>query len=783
MHLRKIMLLLLLWLAFGSHATGQEFAPIEPEGPEKPELWVDFSIEGGFYNQDLRIELSSPGAQIYYTTDGNTPDPRVGSHKYTGPIDVSTTTPIRAIAVKDGRQTKPISHTYFIREPESNFPVVSIVIPPAVLFHPASGLFVKGHNIVDTIWKMPGANFWSKAEVPMNTEIFEADGTCVFRSGAGFRLFGGMSRLFPQKSITIVARDRYGQKRIDYPIFGKKGLKKYKFLVLRNSGSDFGKSHFRDGLMTSLVDDWDIDKQDYRPSQVYINGEYWGIYNIREKINRYFIAGHHDVDKDSIDLLEHRFNRKTGSRRHYQRLLDFLDRYNLDEPSNFTYVESQMEVDNFLKYQIAQIYFDNQDAGGNIRFWRPQTPEGRWRWILYDTDWGFGLHDEQAFKNNSLAFHTEPDGPRWPNPPWSTFLLRKLLENRSFEKAFVNRFCDYLNTSLSSRVVEQKIDEFQLRLEPEIPRHLDRWHLSLDRWYEQINQMRIFARQRPDHCRMHLMEKFDLGREREVRIDVSEGGKVILNHNLKLKGAGFEGKYFERVPIRLQAVPRLGYRFSHWEGIDVPPDAGEFTLSLTEGAYHIRAVFEKYVHPLAGKVMINEISANNRESGDWIELYNYSDETVQMGDWIFTDRGHEFMLPDVTIPPRDYLILCEDSKDFVQVFPKAYRYIGDFDFGLNKRYERLGLFSPEGALVDSIIYEVPPIDTVFTMNLLLPNLDNADFENWELLRGIGTPNAANRYYVESTIQARRELWIEIGIAAGVILLCIMLLALRAMGKI
>ena len=91
MHLRKIMLLLLLWLAFGSHATGQEFAPIEPEGPEKPELWVDFSIEGGFYNQDLRIELSSPGAQIYYTTDGNTPDPRVGSHKYTGPIDVSTT--------------------------------------------------------------------------------------------------------------------------------------------------------------------------------------------------------------------------------------------------------------------------------------------------------------------------------------------------------------------------------------------------------------------------------------------------------------------------------------------------------------------------------------------------------------------------------------------------------------------------------------------------------------------------------------------------------------------
>ena len=107
-----------------------------------------------------------------------------------------------------------------------------------------------------------------------------------------------------------------------------------------------------------------------------------------------------------------------------------MENNDLSDPVNYTYIQTQMDVQNFMDYQIAQIFFDNRDAGGNIRIWRPQTQNGRWRWILYDTDWGFGLHDDLAYKYNSLAFHTKPDGPRWPNPPWSTFILRKLLGKR-----------------------------------------------------------------------------------------------------------------------------------------------------------------------------------------------------------------------------------------------------------------------------------------------------------------------------------------------------------------
>ena len=257
-----------------------------PKAKEK-RLEIEFSVEGGFYEDAIEVQLRSPGAKIYYTLDGSQPNRR--SKRYKRPLKIKETTILRVIARKGRKKSKIRSHTYFIDEPASTFPVISIGITPSVLFDPETGLYMQGADAIDSLWTKDGANFWSKREVKINTEIYETNGECEFNSVTGFRLFGGMSRLFPQKSMTIVARDRYGKKSFKHRIFGKKGKKKYKFLVLRNSGSDWGKSHFRDALMTGLLDDWDIEKQDYRPAHVYLNGKYWGIYNIREKINRYFI--------------------------------------------------------------------------------------------------------------------------------------------------------------------------------------------------------------------------------------------------------------------------------------------------------------------------------------------------------------------------------------------------------------------------------------------------------------------------------------------------------------
>ncbi|MCB0642346.1 MAG: CotH kinase family protein [Phaeodactylibacter sp.] len=755
-----------------------------PQDQHKPELAIHFSYDGGFYEGEVDLQLACPGADIYYTLDGNEPTIGKAEQRYTTPIHLNQTTVVRAIAIKASAYTPVATHTFFIREPHTNFAVVSLAVPPVVLFNPSTGLFVKGENAVDSLWMLPGANFWSRKEVFASTEIFEADGNCVFRSGTGFRLFGGMSRLFPQKSMAIVARERYGESRIRYPIFGKKGLKKFKFLVLRNSGSDFGRAHFRDSLMTSLVEDWDLDKQDSRPAHVYINGQYWGIYNIREKINRYYLAGHHNVDKDSVDLLEHRYTLKQGSRRPYMRLLDYLENNDLSSDANFAYVQTMMDVNNFLNYELAQIYFDNQDAGGNIRYWRPKTEDGRFRWILYDTDWGFGLHESDAYTHNSLEFHTAPDGPGWPNPPWSTFILRKLLENKQFERQFITRFCDHLNTAFHPYRVLGRIDAFEKMYEPEMDRHLERWNLRRSEWEADIAIMRKFAEERAELVRMHLMERFDTGQQRKLRIEVVGGGKVLVNDFVEVEEIErFSGTYFEHLPVHLTAVPKLGYRFSHWEGIGIDKDVRNVALQLRGEVSTVKAVFEQFEDPLEGKIIINEISSNNKVTGDWLELYNKSDDRILMTGVRITDFRHSFILPEIILPPKDYLVVCVDKEKFISHFSASQRVVGNLGFGLNKREEKIGLFSQDGALIDEVLYDVPPSDSAFTLNLMLPNLDNADPENWEILYGFGSPNEANDYYVAATIQARREMWMEIGGASAVILVCITLLLLRHRGKI
>ena len=152
----------------------------------------------------------------------------------------------------------------------------------------------------------------------------------------------------------------------------------------------------------------------------------------------------------------------------------------------------------------------------------------------------------------------------------------------------------------------------------------------------------------------------------------------------------------------------------------------------------IVALFEPYIHPMAGKIIINEISANNKKTKDWVELYNNSDEVANLADWNFTDTKHFYHLPDIQLAPKEYLILTEDQVAFNNEFPDVFAVAGNFPFGLNKRIENVSLYAADGALIDSIAYQLPPTDSTFTIGLLLPHLDNGDLENWEIIKGEGT---------------------------------------------
>ena len=740
-----------------------------------PELIFDQT--GGFYPEPQRLELSAPGGRVYFTDDGTEPEAR-SAYLYRRPIRLRESTVIKAFAVRDGKRGPTVAHTYFIDEPESTFPTVSIAVPPGILFDPDRGIFVSGSE-ADSSQMQHSANYWTRREFPIHTEIFETDGSCVFRSRTGMRLFGGVSRTFPQKSLVLVARKRYGEKKFDHPVWGEKGPKDAKFLVLRNSGSDFGKSHFRDAYMTSLVESWDLDKQASRPAHVYLNGRYWGVYNIREKVNRYFLREHNRIsDKDSVDLLEHRYVAKRGNRKSYVEMLRWLRKTDLSNPIAYAQLRDRMDVDNFLDLQIAQIFFDNRDAGGNIKFYRPHDPDARWRWVLYDTDWGFGMHSETAYDNRSLRFFTQADGPQWPNPPWSTFLLRKLLENSEFRKDFALRFRDRMNTDFRTEHTLERLEVFVARYEAEMPRHQSRWNLGRRYRQKHLDRMREFAKRRPTYITEEVRDFFAAGKLRHVRVGATEGGHVVLNNTLEIAGGDtLAGDYFERYPIRVRAVPRLGYRFVGWSGGRYANDM-EFPVELYRDTTNIFAVFEQYTHPLRGEILFNELSVNNRTSGDWLEIHNYSTESVDLEGWRFTDLSNEFVFPKITVPARDYVVVCRDSSKFKRVHPDAHRIVGGMDFGLSKRHEVLALYSNDGAVVDSFSYQLEPRDSAFTLALLLPHLDNGDLENWEMLDGNGTPLNANPYYVTSTLQSRRDAWVQSGLAAAVLILTVLALFWR-----
>ena len=245
-------------------------------------LSLSFSKIAGKYTESIEVKLTSElGNKVYYTTDGTRPTSE--STGYRKAIKISKTTVIRAIVYSRGRRGRIYTNTYLINE-KTKFPIISIAIAPEILFDKTTGWFNPGPS-AETEYPFLNANFWSRNEVGANIEIFESDGSEVFDSRAGVKLFGGMSRVFPQKSLAIACREAYGETRIRHQIFPNKKQNTFKHLVLRNAGSDWGKTHSRDAVITGLLNDVDVSKQAYRPSLVFINGMYWGIYNIREKIN------------------------------------------------------------------------------------------------------------------------------------------------------------------------------------------------------------------------------------------------------------------------------------------------------------------------------------------------------------------------------------------------------------------------------------------------------------------------------------------------------------------
>ncbi len=597
----------------------------------------NFSREGGFSGEPFELELvsSAPGAAIHYTLDGSEPTER--SARYDGPLriapgaDPSSGRVVRARLVGEGGEASDVvTHTYFVGEGFAAgrpLPAVSLATDPANLFDRGFGIY-SDSNALKTGW------LWER---PVSVEFFEADGRRVLNADGGVRIQGAWSRRRPRKSLRLYARPEYGPSdAFRYPFFP--GLKKagsgeplseFKTLILHNSGNDYNGAVIRDALLQGLVEHSpDLETQASRFVTLYLNGSYWGLYCLRERLDEHCLAANYDVPPERVAILELDAEVKHGTgqdREEYLALRDYAKTRDLSDPASYRHLVGTMDPRSLIEYYSANIYFHNVDwAYNNIGYWRIRPEgsdrgdlpgrDGRWRWMLFDVDSGFAL-ERPPFRTIERfeRKHGPSSGPaantlkwalmvrdlrfeqRWPN-----LLFRSLLANGEFRNAFINRLADELNSSFLPERVIQRIDELEEALLPEMAAQIRRWGEigSVEEWRRNVEGLRRFARERPEHVRRHFVEHFGLGGcvRVNLRADPREGHVRINGLTVAESTPGIRrpqdwtGVYFRGVPVRIAAIPEKGYRFAGWEGTELKE--AEITL-VPEGDLELAARFER----------------------------------------------------------------------------------------------------------------------------------------------------------------------------------------------
>lgn len=744
---------------------------------------VQFTPNGGIYKNQQYIKLSTNNENdsIFFTTNGKLPD--IHSNLFTGPIKLDSTTVIRAVVLSNGiLQTHTLcTHSYFVNE-EVHLPIISLVTDPDHLFSNETGIYVTGTNGIPGMCDKLPRNLNQDWERPVNIELIESDGTVAINQMAGAKIFGGCSRTRrPIKSFALFARAQYGKGSFNYRLFPDKPIDKSESLLLRPSADDQAQTMFRDALAQySLIEHMDVDYQAYRPVVVFINGQYWGIHNIREKINEHYIESNFDVDESNVIILDKDGKLVQGENNsHYKSMIAFAEKNNLAIKENYEYIKTQMDIDQYIDYQIANIYLAERDwPGNNIKFWRADgSMYDRWRWLQYDRD--------QTFKNatyNAMEVATEPNcNCSWPNPPWSTLLFRCLLENETFRDQFIQLFAYHMATTFEPKRLNNMIDQFSKGIEAEIPRHVERWggikvedsgegwseanFASVDDWEKHVQAMKIFSNDRPRYASTHIQSYFKINGRAYITLETynpNEG--YIMLYNKKIPETGYRFNHFRTANMELTAVSKTGYRFSHWEYKSTTENkiiyAQTFLLKPTQAT--LIAHFLPDTPKTEAAVIINEInyhSYDGFDTGDWIELHNRLEQTVDISDWYLKDSNDSnvFYLPQATLlKGKQFLVVCNDIALFKHNFPEILNSIGNMDFKLSNSGEAIRLYNNYGSLIDSVKYsDLFPWPVLadgkgHSLELIDPWMDNSLAENWSnsILFG-GSPGKANGEIINS----------------------------------
>lgn len=550
------------------------------------------------------------------------------NNQYIPQTPVFKGTVVKARVVVDSEYSDIVVRNYYVT-PQGvsryTLPVISLNIDEDKYYGYENGLNVAGQlfdqwrtdnpDDESDIWT--NANYWasgSSSELRLNFSYME-NGVEILNHDAGIRNHGNGSRHMPNRSVRLYAKGDYGVNKFNHSFFNDYDYDSFKRIILRNSGNDGYKTMFRDAFIQQTVKHLNFEIQEYQPVILFVNSEYSGIYNIRERYDEHYFDRVFGIDEDELDFLENDGIVDVGDASHFWSMMSYLENNSLSDDTNFDYVTTLIDPVNYTDYYIINIFSVNYDwPHNNYEFFRkrvvytPNAPygqDGRWRWVVKDMDFGFNLFENDEYSHNTLEYATKFYLPEEWNAEIfnkSTLLMRRLLENENYKNYFINRFADLLNTTFLPSKVIDKIDELEAVIEPEIGEHIQRWGGELSSynvWKSNIGVMETFAQQRPDYQIQHINQKFNTD-DIEVMLDVSDEnhGYVKINTidilpttvGVAENPYPWTGTYFENIPITITAVPNEGYVFSHWLGT-VEGEEEEQLIISPDSSIYAKAVF------------------------------------------------------------------------------------------------------------------------------------------------------------------------------------------------
>ena len=529
---------------------------------------VRFLPSAGVYSTGMQVELRIQNQEgtIRYTLDGA--EPGTGDPVYSGPISVTDHTIIRARQWLDGYEPGEPSTASYIISDGFTLPVISLVTDPANLWNDQTGIYVVGTNGIVGYCSDEPRNWNQDWERPVSFEYFDLLGGRQLQIDGGIKIHGGCSRQAPLKSLGIFARSRYGRNSMDYPFFREKDVDSFKGLILRNAGNDYWYSYIRDAVIQASVTPYmDLDGQAFEPVQVFLNGEYWGIHNLREKVNEHWVTSNYGIPDENLDFIKNRNEVFAGSMSAFTDLTHFLNNNSLVSDDNYQVVADQIDIGSYINYLITQFYYANRDwPGNNQKYWRDRVNNTKWRWILFDMEFALGLYEFNP-AIDMFTFSTQDQHNDWPNPAWATLQIRRLLENEGFRTRFLQEYMIHLNTTLSTERVIRVIDSIQNMVYDVFPEHIARWGQvsSMNAWNNRVEELRDFVRQRPGYVWDNMRNFFSLGSTVSLRIDpMDHTGQVIAN-GISVPLEGFNGNYASGFELNLEFRSVPGYRLDHWE--------------------------------------------------------------------------------------------------------------------------------------------------------------------------------------------------------------------------